>query len=75
MASQAYTKTPKVRFINEDVGATFYLDPLDAESAAAMEAFFAAHGDHTTVAITQEADNRGGYGEDGPSYVLKFVTS
>ncbi len=75
MASQVYTKTPKVRFINEGAAATFYLDPLDDIAVTALNAFFAAHGSKTTATITQEASNRGGYGLDGPSYVVKIVMS
>lgn len=73
MASQAYTKTPKVRFITD--GATIYLDPLDSEAKAALEAWFDTYGTNTTVAITEEAANRGGYGKDGPYSVMKLVTS
>jgi len=73
MASQTYTNTPKVRFISD--GAVITLDPLDSEAKAAMEAWFDSHGDHTTVAITEVAANRGGYGEDGPYYCLVLTTS
>jgi len=75
MASQSYTNTPKARLIFD--GATLYLDPLDNESKVAMAAFFDAHGDHTTVAITEEDANRDGYGVTGTAgyVVLKLVTS
>lgn len=78
MASQAYTITPKVRFINTKGTLaldTIELDGLDSDAVDALNAFFTASGALTTVAITQVAANRGGYGEDGPYSNVKMVFS
>jgi hypothetical protein len=78
MASQAYTNTPKVRLIKSTTTLTddtLKLDGLDAESVQALIDFFSNSGALTTVAITAEADNRGGYGKDGRTSVVKMVFS
>ena len=78
MASQTYAKTPKVRLITSTTSTaadTLELDGLDSEAVAALNTFFAASGTFTTVAITQVAANRGGYGKDGPYSNVKFVYS
>ena len=78
MATQAYTRTPKVRLIKSTTTLTddtLKLDGLDRESVDELIAFFANSGALTTVAITAEADNRGGYGKDGQTSVVKMVFS
>jgi hypothetical protein len=78
MATQAYTNTPKARLILSTTTLaddTLKLDGLDAEATQELLDFFTNSGALTTVAITAEADNRGGYGEDGQNSVIKFVFS
>lgn len=73
MASQTYTDTPKCRII-WSTGA-LYLDPLNDSGNTMLGNIFSTDGSLTTVAITQEAANRGGYGLDGPYNVLKLALS
>jgi hypothetical protein len=78
MASQTYTNTPKVRLINSETNVaddTIELDSLDSEAQALLDQLFAVMGAFTTVAVTQVASNRGGYGKDGPYTNVKMVFS
>jgi hypothetical protein len=78
MATQAYTNTPKARLILSTTALTedtLKLDGLDKEATDALISFFANSGALTTVAITVEADNRGGNAQDGQNSVVKMVFS
>lgn len=73
MATQTYTDTPKVRVIWSTGSLT--LDPLNDSGNTMLGNIFTTDGALTTVAITQVAANRGGYGLDGPYNGLNLALS
>lgn len=58
-------------------GATLYIAPGNKACDDALKTFFTDHGDHTTVAITQDTEGfHGGYAQTSGMYaVLEFATS
>lgn len=57
-------------------GTTVLLIPDNNDAKVALDAFFAAHGSKTTVAITNPDASMGGYGDTSAPYKsVQFVVS